>query len=148
MQRVQLSQPLFKRPTCSPCCRSLNGATSAKKVREETSKFMDNPAVPVFLLSKASGSVGLNLTVATHILLLESDWNSLTEDQAISRAHRLGCSGPITVLRYICKSALPCPPSLPAELHHYPTHCCLLARCTMVSIDACLAARSRAMSFK
>ena len=70
---------------------------------------MKNPEVPVFLLSKASGSVGLNLTVATHIMLLESDWNSLTEDQAISRAHRLGCTGPITVVRYICQSAHPRP---------------------------------------
>ena len=95
---------------------------------------MKNPEVPVFLLSKASGSVGLNLTVATHIMLLESDWNSLTEDQAISRAHRLGCTGPITVVRYICQSAHP--------VRAYPA---CIARCGLYDFIAAIVGGRAAM---
>jgi hypothetical protein len=78
---------------------------SMKKRAEQMDNFRDNPDVPIFLLNKQCGSVGINLTVASHIMILETSWNPVWEDQAISRAHRLGQKGPITVLRYICKGA-------------------------------------------
>lgn len=78
-----------------------------KKRAEQMDNFRDNPDVPIFLLNKQCGSVGINLTVASHIMILETSWNPVWEDQAISRAHRLGQRGLITVLRYICQGAAP-----------------------------------------
>ena len=59
--------------------------------------------------NKALGATGINLTVVNHVLILEPSWNPVFEEQAISRAHRLGQTGPIKVVRYVVKGAPPCP---------------------------------------
>lgn len=87
------------------CCRYLNGQMPAKKRDAMLQAFIDDDAMPVFLLNRGCGAVGLNLTVATHVLILETSWNPVWESQAIGRAHRLGQKGPISVNRYVCESA-------------------------------------------
>lgn len=46
-----------------------------------------------------AASLGLNLIVASHVLMLDLWWNPTTEDQAIDRAHRIGQTRPVTVVR-------------------------------------------------
>lgn len=46
-----------------------------------------------------AASLGLNLVVASHVLMLDLWWNPTTEDQAIDRAHRIGQTRPVTVVR-------------------------------------------------
>jgi SNF2 family DNA or RNA helicase len=88
------------------------GGMSMRRRAEALEDFKTNDDVPVFLLNKQCGAVGLNLTVATHVLIVEPSWNPVWEDQAVSRAHRLGQTGPIEIRRYCLKgarvSALPC----------------------------------------
>jgi SNF2 family DNA or RNA helicase len=72
-----------------------------KKRAEAMEDFRDNDDVPVFLLQKNLGATGINLTVATHVLILEASWNPVFEEQAICRAHRMGQKGPIRVIRYL-----------------------------------------------
>ena len=67
---------------------------------------MDNEKVSVCLLNKACGALGINLTVATHVFIVEPSWNPVWEDQAISRVHRMGQQWPIEVRRYVCKGAV------------------------------------------
>jgi len=55
----------------------------------------------VFLLSLKAGGVGLNLTAADHVLLLDPWWNPAAEDQAADRAHRIGQHRPVTVTRLV-----------------------------------------------
>jgi hypothetical protein len=86
-------------------CSSLIGGMSMKRRAEALECFRNNEDVPVFLLNKQCGAMGVNLTVATHVLILEASWNPVWEEQAISRAHRLGQKGPIQVIRYIGKGA-------------------------------------------
>ena len=50
-------------------------------------------------MSLKAASLGLNLVVACHVLMLDLWWNPTTEDQAIDRAHRIGQTRPVTVLR-------------------------------------------------
>jgi SWI/SNF-related matrix-associated actin-dependent regulator of chromatin subfamily A3 len=77
-----------------------------KKKEAMMQSFNNDEDVPVFLLNKTCGAVGLNLTVATHVFLLETNWDNTWESQAIGRAYRLGQTGPVKVMRYLCKGAV------------------------------------------
>jgi len=58
------------------------------------------------LLTFGVGSVGLTLTEATHVHLVEPHWNPMVEEQAIARAHRIGMDKPVTVWRYIVENSI------------------------------------------
>ena len=55
----------------------------------------------IFLLSLKAGGSGLNLTAADTVFLLDPWWNPAAEDQAADRAHRLGQTQPVTVVRLV-----------------------------------------------
>ena len=54
----------------------------------------------MFLLSMRSGAVGINLTAANHVFLMEPAFNPALEDQAVGRAHRMGQTRPVTVKKF------------------------------------------------
>jgi SNF2 family DNA or RNA helicase len=56
---------------------------------------------PVMLLSLKAGGVGLNLTAADHVFMVDPWWNPATEDQAADRAHRIGQDRPVMVYRLV-----------------------------------------------
>lgn len=60
----------------------------------------------VFLLSLKAGGVGLNLTSADHVFLLDPWWNPATERQAIDRAHRIGQKNPVMIHRLVGKNTI------------------------------------------
>lgn len=62
---------------------------------EETTKGK----AKVLLITLASGGVGLNLTCANHVVILDSWWNPAMEEQAINRIHRIGQTKPVSVHR-------------------------------------------------
>ena len=53
-------------------------------------RFQEDPACGVFLISLKAGGLGLNLTAAEYVFLLDPWWNPAVEAQAIDRAHRIG----------------------------------------------------------
>jgi SNF2 family DNA or RNA helicase len=53
------------------------------------------------LLSLKAGGVGLNLTAADHVFMVDPWWNPATEDQATDRAHRIGQDRPVMVYRLV-----------------------------------------------
>lgn len=59
------------------------------------------PDYSVFLLSTRAGGVGINLQAADTVILFDSDWNPQQDLQAISRAHRIGQTKPVLVLRLV-----------------------------------------------
>ena len=67
---------------------------------EPVRKFQDGE-VPLFLLSLKAGGVGLNLTAADHVIILDPWWNPAAEDQAADRAHRIGQDRPVLVQRLV-----------------------------------------------
>jgi len=70
--------------------------------RERTlHQFRKDPSHQVLLLSYRAGGVGLNLQCASYVFLFDRWWNPAVEDQAISRAHRLGSSSPVIITRYL-----------------------------------------------
>ncbi|KIG16960.1 hypothetical protein DB30_03944 [Enhygromyxa salina] len=63
--------------------------------------FQDPSGPPVMLLSLKAGGIGLNLTAADNVFLLDPWWNPAVEDQAADRAHRIGQDKPVLVHRLI-----------------------------------------------
>lgn len=55
---------------------------------------------------RKAGGVALNLTVATHIYLMDPWWNPAAEYQAIDRAHRLGQHKPIRAVRFVVRNTV------------------------------------------
>ncbi|MDY0201779.1 MAG: DEAD/DEAH box helicase [Tenuifilaceae bacterium] len=76
----------------------IGSTTNRKKVVES---FQNDSGCHVFLISIKAGGVGLNLTAADYILVLDPWWNPAVENQAIARAHRIGQDKPVFVYRFI-----------------------------------------------
>ena len=68
---------------------------------EAIDRFQSDPDTVVFLISLKAGGVGLNLTAAQYVFLLDPWWNPAIEAQAIGRAHRMGQKNPVSVYRLI-----------------------------------------------
>jgi SNF2 family DNA or RNA helicase len=75
--------------------------------REEIVKaFQNNPDCKVFLISLKAGGVGLNLTAADYVFILDPWWNPASESQAMSRAHRIGQKKNVFVYRFISENSI------------------------------------------
>lgn len=61
-------------------------------VLDSCAPLADRPAVAyqVFLISTKAGGLGINLTKATTVIMVDSDWNPQNDLQAVARAHRIG----------------------------------------------------------
>ena len=68
--------------------------------------FQHDASCQFFLISLKAGGLGLNLTEADYVFLLDPWWNSTAEEQAISRAHRHGQRRSVFVYRFISTSTL------------------------------------------
>jgi superfamily II DNA or RNA helicase len=68
--------------------------------------FQADAGPPVLLISLKAGGIGLNLTAADHVFLLDPWWNPAVEDQAADRAHRIGQDRPVMVYRMVSKDTV------------------------------------------
>jgi len=82
----------------------LTGATS--KRQEVIKSFKDNDECRIFLISLKAGGVGLNLTEADYVFMLNPWWNPAAELQAINRAHRIGQTRNVFVYRFISTNTI------------------------------------------
>jgi SNF2 family DNA or RNA helicase len=78
----------------------LDGRTRNRAERVE--RFQTDPSVPIFLISLKAGGLGLNLTAAEYVYLLDPWWNPAVEAQAIDRSHRIGQTQHVFAYRLIC----------------------------------------------
>jgi len=85
----------------------LHGGTSQKN-REMMIDQFQNPSgeSPVFILSLKAGGFGLNLTAANHVFHFDRWWNPAVEDQASSRAHRIGQDKAVQIHKFVCVGTL------------------------------------------
>ena len=74
--------------------------------RSEDPHFQTDPDCGLFLVSLKAGGLGLNLTAAEHVFLLDPWWNPAAEAQAIDRAHRIGQSRHVLAFRLIAKDTV------------------------------------------
>ncbi|MBK8232884.1 MAG: DEAD/DEAH box helicase [Candidatus Eisenbacteria bacterium] len=69
-------------------------------------QFQNDPECRLFLVSLKAGGVGLNLTAAEYVFLLDPWWNPAVEAQAIDRAHRIGQTKPVFAYRLIARGTV------------------------------------------
>lgn len=77
----------------------LTGSTTDRE--KVIRNFREDDSVRVFLISLKAGGVGLNLTEADYVFILDPWWNPASEIQALSRTHRIGQHNRVFVYRYI-----------------------------------------------
>ena len=68
--------------------------------------FQENPDIPIMLISLKAGGVGLNLTAADYVIMLDPWWNPAVENQAADRAHRIGQTRPVFVYKLIAGNSV------------------------------------------
>ncbi len=82
----------------------LDGSTRDRAQHVE--RFQTDPACRLFLISLKAGGLGLNLTAADYVFLLDPWWNPAAEAQAIDRTHRIGQTRPVVAYRLIAKDTI------------------------------------------
>ena len=83
-----------------------DGSTSALDREKAIQGFQNNETCRVFLISLKAGGVGLNLTAADYVYIVDPWWNPAVEQQAIDRTHRIGQTKNIFAYRMICKDTV------------------------------------------
>jgi SNF2 family DNA or RNA helicase len=76
---------------------------TARSAAMET--FRDDPSIHVILVTISAGGLGLNLTTANKVYVMEPQYNPAAEAQAIDRVHRLGQKRDVETVRYIMKGS-------------------------------------------
>jgi superfamily II DNA or RNA helicase len=82
----------------------LDGKTRDRAAR--VARFQGDADCRVFLLSLKAGGVGLNLTAADYVFILDPWWNPAVEAQAVDRAHRIGQSKRVFAYRLLCRDTV------------------------------------------
>ena len=84
----------------------LTGQTSTKKREKIIHSFQNSDEFPVFLISIKAGGVGLNLTAADFVFMLDPWWNPAVEQQAINRTHRIGQDKKVISYKFITEETI------------------------------------------
>ena len=79
-----------------------DGSTNINDRQKAIDNFQNNDKCRVFLISLKAGGVGLNLTAADYVYIVDPWWNPAVEQQAIDRTHRIGQTKNIFAYRMIC----------------------------------------------
>ena len=83
-----------------------DGSTPAHEREKAINRFQDDDNCRAFLISLKAGGVGLNLTAADYVYIVDPWWNPAVEQQAIDRTHRIGQTKNIFAYRMICKDTI------------------------------------------
>lgn len=73
---------------------------------QQVQNFQEKAGIRYFLLGLKAGGVGLNITAANTVIMMDPWWNPASENQAYDRAHRIGQLRPVTVYRLIAEGTL------------------------------------------
>lgn len=82
----------------------LDGSTKDRAAQVQ--RFQENDDLKIFLISLKAGGVGLNLTKADYVFILDPWWNPAIEAQAVDRAHRIGQENRVFTYKFITKNTV------------------------------------------
>ena len=82
----------------------LDGSTTDRQAQVEL--FQNNEEIKIFLISLKAGGLGLNLTAADYVFILDPWWNPAIEAQAVDRAHRIGQVNTVFTYKFITKNTV------------------------------------------
>ena len=84
----------------------LDGQTKAAERNNLVNQFQNDKEQKVMLISLKAGGVGLNLTSADYVYLIDPWWNPAVEQQAVDRTHRIGQTQKVFAYKMICKDSI------------------------------------------
>ncbi len=84
----------------------LDGSVAAEERKRTVVKFQEEEDTRIFLISLKAGGVGLTLTAADYVYLVDPWWNPAVEQQAIDRSHRIGQEKKVFAYRMICRDTV------------------------------------------
>ncbi|KAK4221968.1 SNF2 family N-terminal domain-containing protein [Podospora fimiseda] len=87
-------------------CLQIDGTVPNKRRPDILNQFQTGRDYKVLLLSLSCGAVGLNLTAASRVYLMEPQWNPAIEEQALARVHRLGQTREVTTVRFVIDNTI------------------------------------------
>ena len=85
---------------------SIRGDQTPKARERALDGFLNDPEVSVIICSLMAAGVGLNLQIASNVILAELPWTDAEQTQAIDRVHRIGQDEPVTAWRIIAANTL------------------------------------------
>lgn len=89
----------------SRLCR-IDGTTPGSERQTIVDTFQTDESYSVMLLSAKAAAIGINLTAANRVVLVDQDWNPLYDEQSIGRVFRYGQTKPVFVYRLITASTI------------------------------------------
>ena len=84
----------------------LTGSTPMEERMKIVNEFQNNKDIKLILMSLKAGGVGINLTAADFVFLLDPWWNPAVEYQAINRTHRIGQNKNVISYKFIVKDSI------------------------------------------
>ncbi|MCB0519430.1 MAG: DEAD/DEAH box helicase [Lewinellaceae bacterium] len=84
----------------------LTGDVSQAQRKKAVDQFSNDPGIQAFFMTTKAGGVGLNLTAADYVFVLDPWWNPFVESQAIARAHRIGQTEKVVAVKFISKDTI------------------------------------------
>jgi SNF2 family DNA or RNA helicase len=85
---------------------SIRGDQTPKVRQKNIDAFLNDPEVAIVVCSLSAAGVGLNLQVASNMVLAELSWTDAEQTQAIDRIHRIGQEEPVTAWRIIAAQTI------------------------------------------
>jgi hypothetical protein len=85
---------------------SIRGDQTTPQRTKQIDAFVNDPEVQVVVCSLSAAGVGINLQVASNLVLAELSWTDAEQTQAIDRVHRIGQTEPVTAWRIIATQTL------------------------------------------
>ncbi|KAI0123225.1 SNF2 family N-terminal domain-containing protein, partial [Xylariales sp. AK1849] len=87
-------------------CVQIDGKVKPKNRKTIFEKFQTDETTRILLLSLSCGAVGLTLTAASRVYLMEPQWNPSLEEQALARVYRIGQKQDVTTIRFLMKDSI------------------------------------------
>ncbi len=104
VKQLAIFKRLFEEEN-TPFCY-IDGKCSSKKRQQEVDRFQKDKSADVFLISLRAGGVGLNLTEADYVFIVDPWWNPAVERQATDRSHRIGQTKNVFNYKFITRGTV------------------------------------------
>ncbi|KAB5551123.1 SNF2 family N-terminal domain-containing protein, partial [Coniochaeta sp. 2T2.1] len=86
--------------------RQFQGSTEVGERQELIEEFNEDDSITAFIITTGSGATGINLTSANKVIIFDPSDNPQTDIQAENRAHRIGQTRPVEVIRLVTKGTV------------------------------------------
>ncbi|XP_022680894.1 protein CHROMATIN REMODELING 24 isoform X2 [Setaria italica] len=84
----------------------IDGTTKVSERERIVKDFQEGPGAPIFLLTTQVGGLGLTLTKATRVIVVDPAWNPSTDNQSVDRAYRIGQTKDVIVYRLMTSATI------------------------------------------